>query len=228
MSNLDWQKHDKAIVDFVKKITNFYLRTEASTGKLLKTNQGILLRNNYATPALIWDLLESLQTITTQVADELLVVRAECIAKHIGIPLHVFLVDCAAGSSTYGLIFDDQEKWLARLAFYKEQTEAAIGRDPNASGDEDHVFWDNVTKPLLLGIYPGEEQQRRLDAVTPIVLAWQIQVAEKAYSDALTQLWKDLKEGVEKVLEEVTDFGGGLVLLAIAGLALGYGYGKGK
>lgn len=222
MPNLDWKKHDAEIVGFVKETTNFYLRTEASTGKLLKSDQGILLRNNYATPLLMMELLKYLSSISEQVDDKLQSVRTACLVANMD------LEECVAGSSTFGPIFRDYEEWVARLEVYYAETAAAIERNPDASGDEDEVFWDTVTRPLLLGLYPGKPGQRRLDAVTPIILAWQIEVVEEAYAHAREHFWKDLKEQAGIVYEQVTGWGAGLALLAVAGLALGYGYGKGK
>jgi len=220
--NLDWKKHDAEIVGFVKKITNFYLRTEASTGKSLSQNQGILLRNNYATPLLMLELLKYLSSVSEQVDNKLQSIRTACLVANMD------LEECVAGSSTFGPIFRDYEEWMARLEVYYVETEAALARNANASGDEDAAFWENVTRPLLLGLYPDEARQRRLDAVTPLVLAWQIEVADAAYAHAREHFWKDLKEQAGKIYKQVTDWGAGLILLVVAGLALGYGYGKGK
>lgn len=214
---LDWQKHDKELTTFIKKVTNFYLRTEASTGKLLPPDKGILLRNNYATPVNMQMLLSYLTTLTEQVDDELQGIRTACLQANMD------LEECVAGSTTFGPIFQDLQDWRDRLTEYKRLTDEAEKRNPDASGDEDPEFWDHVTKPLLLGLFPGATRQRRLDAVTPIVLAWQIEVAEQAYADARDQFWKDLKERAKEVAEGVTEFGGAAILLALGAFALGYG-----
>lgn len=217
MSKLDWKKHDADLTSFIKEITNFYLRTSASTGKLLPPDKGILLRNNYATPTLMMALINYLAKLSGQIDEELQGIRTACLVANID------LAECVAGSTTFGPIFSDYTSWMERLAVYREQTEAAKARNPDASGDEDPVFWDNVTKPLLLGLFPGEDRQRRLDAVTPIIIAWQLEVAEQAYKEAREQFWIDLKKQAGDVVEDVTSFGGGLILLAVGAFALGYG-----
>jgi hypothetical protein len=222
MSDLDWKKHDADITGFVKRVTNFYLRTKADSDELLKPNQGILLRNNYATPRLISELLEYLGEVSAQVNSKLAVIRGLCIQG--GMDFET----CKAGSTTYGPILQDYADWHARLEIYESETAAAMERDPNASGDEDERFWNHVTKPLLTGLYPGKPLQSRLDAVAPLIMAWQIEVAEEAFVHAREHFWTDLKEQASIVYERATGFGGTLILLAIAGLALGYGYGKGK
>jgi hypothetical protein len=222
MKTLDWKKHDREIVDFVRRVTNFYLRTSATTGELLREDQGILLRNNYATPRLMGDLIDYLEHVTDQVDHKLSHIRTACLAAQMD------LATCIAGSTTYMQIFGDYQSWVLRLDEYKIQTELALGRNPDASGDEDEVFWTNVTKPLILGWFPGADLQSKLDAVTPITLAWQIEVTEKAYADARTAFWKDLKQSAGEFYEKVTGFGAFGILLAITGLALGYGYAKGK
>ena len=206
--NLDWSKHDKAITGFVRAATNFYLRVEASTGKPLKEGQGILLRNNYATPARIAKLLAYLSIITSMVRKK--------------------INGMSNPPETIANIEKDLVEWEIRLANYYAETGQAIDRNPNASGDEDPVFWDRVTEPLLLGLYPGQDYQSVLDVVTPLTLAWQVEVARDAYVQATDSFWKDLKESASNVLDTSINFGVGLTLLAVAALAFGYGYGRGK
>ena len=217
MSNLDWKKHDKDISTFVRKLTDFYLRTEASTGELLPPDKGILLRNNYATPLNISLLLAYLKRVSGQVDSKLDEVRGVCVAAEMD------LETCKAGSSTYGPVMTDYERWYVRLDDYERLTQDAIQRNPEASGDEDREFWDNVTKPLLLGLYPGVDQQTRLDAVTPLILAWQIEVYERAYVDARKQFWVDVKESAGRAVEGLANYGGLAVLLVLGVAAFGYG-----
>jgi hypothetical protein len=214
---LDWQKHDKELTTFIKKVTNFYLRTSASTGELLPPDKGILLRNNYATPVNMQLLLTYLARLTDQIDDELQGIRTACLQANMD------LNECVAGSTTFGPIFSDLQSWKERLGEYQRLTNEAEERDPNASGDEDEEFWDHVTKPLLLGLFPGADRQRRLDSVTPIIIAWQIEVAEQAYVDAREQFWQDLKARAKEVAEHAASFGGGLIFFAVGALALGYG-----
>jgi hypothetical protein len=222
MANLNWADHDVEIVTFVKKISNYYLRTDASTGKLLREDQGVLLRNNYATPRRIEVLVEYLRRVSDQVDGKLQAVRTACLMAQMD------LEQCKAGSTTFGPIFTDYSHWDERLKGYEAETAAAIARNPDASGDEDREFWDRVTKPLLLGLYPGQEQQSKLDATTPLTMAWQIEVAKRAYRDALVAFWADLKAQAQEYADQLTNFGGSLLLLGALGLALGYGFGKGR
>lgn len=222
MSNLDWRQHDKAIVDFVRSTTDFYLRTDATTGKLIPPDKGILLRNNFATPRLILKLLNYLQKVTDQVEDKLSDTRTACMAANMD------LETCVAGSTTFMQIWGDYGKWEGRFAGYRHRTEAAMNRDPDASGDTDAEFWKYVTKPLLLGLYPDAEEQKTLDAVTPLILAWQIEVAEDAYTTNLKAFWEDVKEAVGDIVEGIASFGVGMLVLGMLALGLGYGYARGK
>jgi hypothetical protein len=222
MADLDWTKHDKEITEFVKRITNYYLRTDATTGELIAANKGILLRNNYATPRLMQKLLNYLSAVTEQVEDKVAATRQACLTA--GMDLET----CVAGSTTFVAIFGDYEDWEGRFAGYLHRTTIAMQRNPDASGDTDPEFWEYVTKPLLLGLFPGEKQQTVLDAVTPVTLAWQIEVAEEHYRENLAAFWEDLKQGVRDMVDSVTGWGVGLGLLAVLAIGLGYGYGRGR
>lgn len=210
MTDLNWANHDKAITGFVRSATNFYLRTEASTGEMLKENQGILLRNNYATPARIKILLTYLSVLSGMVDKK------------------IQAMPNPESSPVMQTIIADYDAWMGRLAEYRTQTDAAIARNPDASGDEDPAFWDNVTKPLLLGLYPGQEYQTKLDLVTPLTLAWQIEVVKDAYDEATSAFWKDLRESADNFVDTGLGVGFGLAVLGLAALAFGYGYAKGK
>jgi len=217
---IDYQKHADQLTSFISKLTTFYLRTEASTGKKLGPNQGILVRNNYATPQLIYPLIRYLQVLTDDIDERLESYRTACLTAQMD------LETCMAGDTTYGAIFTDVVAWKGRLAEYFSLTIEANKRDPKASGDADAVFWENVTQPLLLGWYPGEERQRRLDVVTPIIISHMIDVAKDAREEARAMFWRDLKDEAKKAGDIAVDVGmgvGAILTLALIGGAIAYG-----
>lgn len=194
-----YQQHVSWISAYVKKITNYFLRTEASTGRELGKDEGILLRNNYATPRLMEPLLVSLRVATDEIDPRMMLLLAS--------PL--------GAAQRIAQVLMDWKHWRERLEIYEDEWSAAMESTPDASGLENFRYWDQVTRPLLLGIYPGSDLQRVLDAVTPYVLAHELDIDERSMRDAFEQLKKDLKENVKTTLE----IGAG-VGFAIAALAL--------
>jgi len=82
----------------------------------------------------------------------------------------------------------DMATWKGRLGAYQTAVTAA------PRGDRGAILW-NVTAPLLLGFYGGAlsyDNQRPLDAVTPFMLANQIEVADAWRADRLRLFWVDL------------------------------------
>jgi len=79
----------------------------------------------------------------------------------------------------------DLDAWKVRLSLYQEATRAAPLDDYKA-------IQETVTGPLLQGWYPGENQQRVKDAVTPIQILHTIQADRKAHAEAWRRLGDDL------------------------------------
>lgn len=78
------------------------------------------------------------------------------------------------------------KQWQERLATY----EGEVAKAP--PGDRGDILW-SVTAPLLLGLFGGEnsdEPQQPIDAVTPFMLANQLEVAD-AWRDERWRLFKD-------------------------------------
>lgn len=197
-----YQEHASWISAYVKKISTYYLRTEASTGRKLGPNEGILLRNSYATPRLMEPLLASLRVATDEIDPRM----AALILSPLG------------AAQRIAQVVMDWKHWRERLEIYEDEWSAAMESTPDASGLENFRYWDQVTRPLLLGIYPGSDVQRVLDAVTPYVLAHELDIDERSMRDAFEQLKKDLKEGAEVTVK--IGAGVGLAIAAVALLVL--------
>lgn len=83
----------------------------------------------------------------------------------------------------------DMRSWQERLAAYKAALASASPNDRKA------ILW-TVTAPLLLGFYGGpdsEKPQSVLDAVTPYMLANQLEI-EDEYRETI---WNQFKEDVK-------------------------------
>jgi hypothetical protein len=197
-----YQRHASWLSAYVKKISNYYLRTEASTGRQLGSDEGILLRNSYATPRLMEPLLVSLRVATDEIDPR----------------MAALLLSPLGSAQRIAQTLIDWKDWRERLEIYEEEWAAAMQTTPDASGLENFRYWDEVTRPLLLGIYPGSPVQRVLDAVTPYVLAHELNVDERSMRDAFEQLKKDLKENVKTTLE--IGAGVGFAIAAVALLVL--------
>jgi hypothetical protein len=153
---------------------------------------------NRATPANVLLLLDELDEVTQAVVDE---VKESPIspAARIG-----FAVSMNA--------------WRSRLGTYRAHAAAAAPNDRRA------ILWD-VTAPLLLGFYGGEdsdEPQRAIDAVTPFLLANMQEVDDSFREELFAAFLQDLRDGATAVIDAVPAIAGGLGIgaLAIGGLAL--------
>lgn len=132
---------------------------------------------NRATPENVGRLLDALERLTTDIA----AARAT---------MSDWLPDIGV------VLWDGRFKqWTERL----QQYQVEVGKAP--PGDRADILW-STTAPLLLGYYGGEnstEPQKPIDAVTPFMLANQLEVAE-AWRDERWRLFKqDLAESVEAV-----------------------------
>lgn len=100
-------------------------------------------------------------------------------------------------------IEQDLAKWTSRKEAYRTRT--ALFRATATDEEKEKwapatvyagpktVEWSReVVGPLLLGWYPDREQQTVADAVTPLLLARTLQVAEDAMAEAWTRLGDDL------------------------------------
>jgi hypothetical protein len=166
------------------------------------SDEGILLRNSYATPRLMEPLLVSLRVATDEIDPR----------------MAALLLSPLGSAQRIAQTLIDWKDWRERLEIYEEEWAAAMQTTPDASGLENFRYWDEVTRPLLLGIYPGSPVQRVLDAVTPYVLAHELNVDERSMRDAFEQLKKDLKENVKTTLE--IGAGVGFAIAAVALLVL--------
>lgn len=150
---------------------------------------------NRATPANILILLDELDDVTAAVLAE---VNESGIspAARIG-----FLISLSA--------------WRERLGKYRERCEAA------APDDRAAIVWD-VTAPLLLGLYGGEqsnEPRRVIDAVTPFMLANQQEVDDEFRDELWSAFLEDLKTNAADIVKPLA-VGFGFGALALGGLAL--------
>ena len=85
-------------------------------------------------------------------------------------------------------------RWQERKASYREIVEAwkAADADPFAKTAARSAYATDVAGPLYLGWFPGAGQQSVIDAVTPIVIAKMVGVAQAAMSEAWARLGRDL------------------------------------
>lgn len=113
------------------------------------------------------------------------------------LPLLAYLEEMTPDTAPDGQTQLDIAHWKARLKEYKRITEAA----PIDNGS---VIADEVTGPLLLGWYPGEEDIKMLDAVTPI----RIQHTIQAHTDSMDDAWKRLGGDLTKSYGEAIEAAG--------------------
>jgi hypothetical protein len=166
---------------------------------------------NLATPENLKVLLKALDDVTSDVLEQ----RHELTAGDVAKAVLLAPVGLLAG------LFDEDEaleswdkrmvQWRGRLGAYHD----AVDKAP--PGDRQDVLW-SVTAPLLLGFFGGEASklpQQPLDAVTPFMLANQLNV-DAAWKEERWELLKeDLLEGVANAAKTA---GAGLGALAIAGV----------
>lgn len=206
-----YKQHEDELRAFVQSMTRYFLKTEASTGKVYGDDVGILLTNSNATPVKMEPLLVKLRGLTDTLTVAVLH-RAQ---------------DATFDFGEWGPgIVDDWKHWRERLEVYEDELEAAKERNPNASGLDDFRFWNRVTRPLLLGIYPGEEHQRVLDAVTPFVITHQLDVGQRTMVEAEQEMIDYFKEKADEAL----DLGGDILTALAVAVGLGivaYGAAKG-
>ena len=100
----------------------------------------------------------------------------------------------------------DFDAWQERLAAYKKAT-----RD--APQGHSHELWNNVGAPLLMGYYPGEENQRTADIATPFSLANQLEVDKEWREENLRRFGEELGDAAKKA-------GYGIGALVATGLAV--------
>lgn len=110
------------------------------------------------------------------------------------LPLLVYLEEMTPDTAPEGQTKLDLIGWKERLAEYRKVTEAAPIDDGNAIEDE-------VTGPLLLGWWEDEENQKMLDAVTPIRIMNTIQAETEAMDEAWARLIGDLTKSYGDALE---------------------------
>lgn len=107
--------------------------------------------------------------------------------------------------------------WSNRLEKYHHEVDKA------PKGDRQDVLW-SVTAPLLLGFFGGENSdkpQQPIDAVTPFMLANQLEV-DDAWRDERWDLLKgDLEDGVKSAATAIAG-GLGIAALFAGGLALAW------
>lgn len=109
----------------------------------------------------------------------------------------------------------DMAAWEERLAAYR----AAVAVAPTE--DRQSILWD-VTAPLLVGYYGGEdstEPQQPIDAITPFSLANQLAVDMTWREERERLFWADLKEAALDVAKVGLGLAG-LVAFAVAGFLL--------
>ena len=194
-----YQKHADWLFKYVRYLSDYYLKTKADTGEVLGPDVGILLKNSNATPRKMEPLILSLRKATDDIDPRMI----KLIASPLGAVNRIKQVAI------------DWADWRERLDRYEDEWAAAMEVTPDASGLTNFRYWDQVTRPLLLGIYPGDPTQRVLDAVTPYVIAHELDIDERNMQQALAQLKKDLKKGAE----DLTKTGIGIAI-PLAGLAL--------
>lgn len=146
---------------------------------------------NRATPQNVGRLLDALERMTTDVA----AARAT---------MSNWLPDIGV------VLWDGRfRQWTERLAAYQ----AEVAKAP--PGDRGDILW-SVTAPLLLGLFGGENSeapQQPIDAVTPFMLANQLEVAE-AWRDERWRLFKqDLADNAAAALDWGTVIAGGAAVL---------------
>jgi len=93
-------------------------------------------------------------------------------------------------------------RWDAGLASWKTRLAAYVLQVSKAPpGDRQDILW-SVTAPLLLGLYGGENStlpQRPLDAVTPFMLANQLEVSDAWRTARWDALLGDLEDGARAI-----------------------------
>lgn len=85
---------------------------------------------------------------------------------------------------------EDRRRWQDRLVDY-------FARAEDAPTGHSKRLADDVAAPLLLGYYPGEEQQRTADLHTPFTLANQLEVDRKWRAERLRLLKEELGEAAK-------------------------------
>lgn len=114
------------------------------------------------------------------------------------------------GGSMPGQWHADFDAWQSRLAGYKK-----AARD--APQGHSHELWNEVGMPMLMGYYPGEEQQRTADLATPFSLANQLEVDVDWRKERLRLFGEELGEAAK-----VAGYGLGAVAAAVVATAAAF------
>lgn len=111
----------------------------------------------------------------------------------------------------------DFDAWLHRLDDYIFEVSKA------PPGDRQDILW-SVTAPLLLGYFGGEDSklpQQRIDAVTPFVLANQLEVTEQWRNQRWDKLIEDIEQNAGDIAKPVAIGVGTIAAVAVGAWALG-------
>lgn len=192
------QAYANKISSFVKSMQNYFLKTNPETGRVGDT----IVFPNYAIPRLVEPLIDYLEFLTNMVVNKY-----------------------DAKFWTDDQIKSDIDSWVARLSDYRQETEAALERSPDAL---DEQFQLEVVNPLLIGFFGDDEVQKPLDLYTPLTLSHQIDVGAEARKEAREAFYLDLKNAAaalgEKAVEAASKVGkqSGLIALVVGvGAAVG-------
>lgn len=111
----------------------------------------------------------------------------------------------------------DFDAWLHRLDDYIFEVSKA------PPGDRQDILW-SVTAPLLLGYFGGEDSklpQQRIDAVTPFVLANQLEVTEQWRNQRWDKLIEDIEQNAGDIAKPVAIGVGTIAAVAVGAWVLG-------
>lgn len=112
------------------------------------------------------------------------------------------------------------QQWDLRLQSYERIVDAAIA----AKRPKDFAFIANdVTAPLLLGFFPGIQEQRSPDAITPCILANGLNVEDSFREELFDRFIDDLKSNARDLVTppELPEFVKVAIVAGVVALAWG-------
>lgn len=203
--------HDDLMVEFIRTLTYFYLKTDRRSRTIVAIMPGQIVKwpFNQAYPRAMEPLIKELERLTSEIP--------------IDPPGAIIGNDVPQWRA-------DRDAWRERLRGYRELQnkimQPTVFRDAKPDGPplEIPIQWDEASEqyleevalPLLLGWYPGADVQKPLDAVTPISLAYQAQILSESWRRNISKLGEDLKENLKTALA----IGTGIAGVAVAALAV--------
>ena len=182
--------------DQVRSLLNWYMRTHPETGEVDLSTWAVYPNN--ATARNLAPLLDYLQDLTNKNRDQ---------------------IDIGVSANQP---FDIQnERWQARLDFYKANVASAMASTPDVSAGNPQVpgsyeLYTNVVMPLFTGWFPNELEpfasqpgayssqtdHASMDIYFPFMMANQVAVAMAAQQQAYDLFIEDLKDRTAKVFTE--------------------------